>query len=183
MELRRQEPWVQADRIPPSVVAGNQTPSWAPPGAGRSEGFLLRGLGTAFIAVADDNHHHRIALLRALRATGHEVLHAAGPRSCESLIQESTQDIAALVCCAEMKEMYGFELARRVIQREPDIRILLVFRDSSDRQERDRASAHGYGHVLQSTSSRETCSQLARLLGSADPRDRSRHSTLVASRA
>jgi CheY-like chemotaxis protein len=134
------------------------------------------------IAVADDNDHHRMALLRALRAAGHEVLHAAGPRSCESLIQDSTQGIAALVCCAEMKEMSGFELARRVIQREPDMRVLLIFRDSSDRQERDGASVLGYGHVLHSTSPRETCSQLAHLLGSRDPRERLPHSTLVANR-
>lgn len=175
MELRRQEPWVQAGRIPSSVVAGSQAPSWAPTGAGRSEGGSLRGLATAFIAVADDNHHHRIPLLRALRDTGHDVLHAAGPRACERLIQESTHDIAALVCCAAMKEISGFELARRVIQRRPDIRVLLVFRDSSDRQDRDRASALGYAHVLQSTSPAEVCSQLARLLGAPDPADRRHH--------
>jgi CheY-like chemotaxis protein len=164
------------------VVAGNQAPSWAPPGACRSEGFSLRGLDTAFVAVADDNHHHRIPILRDLRATGHEVLHAAGPRSCERLIQDSTHDIAALVCCAEMKEMSGFELARRVIQRRPDIRVLLIFRDGSDRQERDRASSLGYAHVLQSTSPAEICSELARLLASPDPRDRLSHPNLVASR-
>jgi CheY-like chemotaxis protein len=182
MELRRQEPWVQADRIPPSVVAGNHEPSWAPPGACCSEGVSLRGSGRAFVAVADDNHHHRIPLLRALRAAGHEVLHAAGPRSCERLIQDSTHDIAALVCCTEMKEMSGFELARRVIQGRPDIRVLLVFRDDSDCQERDRASSLGYAQVLQSTSPTEICSRLARLLGSPDPRDRLPHSSLVASR-
>jgi hypothetical protein len=59
------------------------------------------------------------------------------------------------------------------------MRVLLIFRDSSDRQERDRASMLGYGHVLQSTSPREICSQLAHLLGSPDPRDRLLHSTLV----
>ena len=172
MELRRQEPWVQADRIPPSVVAGHHPPSWAPPGASCSEGVSLRGSGRAFVAVADDNHHHRIPLIRALRAAGHEVLHAAGPRSCERLIQDSTHKIGALVCCAEMKEMSGFEFARRVTQRNPDVRVLLILRECSDSQAMDRASALGYTHVLQSAGADEVCSVLTDLLGSTDARER-----------
>lgn len=175
MELRRQESWVQADKMPPSVIAGNQIPSWAPPGADCSESESVsppREVGTAFIAVADDNHHHRIPLIRALSAAGHRVLHAAGPGACERLLEGSTREITALVCCAEMKEMSGFELARRVIQRRPDIRVLLIFREDSDPRERDRAAALGYAEVVQSTSTDETCSRLARLLGALDPRDR-----------
>jgi DNA-binding NtrC family response regulator len=182
MELRRQDPWAQGGRIPPSVVAGNQAPSWAPPGASCSEGLSLPVLGAAFVAVADDNHHHRAPLLRALRASGHEVLHAPGPRTCERLIQDSTHKITALVCCAQMEEMSGFELARRVIQGRPDIRVLLILRDSSDSRAMDRASALGYAHASQSTSVDEVCSVLARLLGSADARERIRHSDLIASR-
>ena len=175
MDVHRHDPWAQGERIPLSVAIGSQSPSWAPAGARCSEGISRPALDAAFVAVADDNHDHLIPLLRALRASGHEVLNAAGPRSCERLVQDSTHEIAALVCRAEMKEMSGFALARRVIQRNPDVRVLLIFRDSSDGQGRDRASALGYAQASQSSSADEICSQLAGLLASVDFRDRLPH--------
>ena len=172
MERRRQDPWTQGDRVPLSVVTGSQAPSWAPAGAGCSERTSPPRLGAAFVALTDDDECRRIRLLTALRASGHAVLHAAGPRSCERLIQDSTHEIGALICCAEMKEMSGFEFARRAIQRNPDVRVLLILRESSDRHAMDRASALGYAHVLQSTGADEVCSVLAGLLGSTDERER-----------
>lgn len=166
MESCRQDPWAQGDRVPLSVVAGNQAPSWAPHGARCSEGVSRLRLGPAFVAVAHDDPRYRVPLLRALRASGHEVLHAAGPRSCERLIQDSTHEIDALVCCAGMEEMSGFELARRVIQGRPDIRVLLILRHSSDYQAVDRASALGYAHAFQSDGADQVCAVLARMLRS-----------------
>ena len=171
MEPRRQEPWVQADRTPQSVLVGNLAARRGALAASRAEDLSLHALGPALVAVADDDQHQPIPLLRALRVAGHEVFHAPGPRSCVRLVEDSTRPIVALVCCTEMKEMSGFELARRVIQRRPDIRVLLIFRDGSDNQDRARASALGYAHLVQSSSPREICSQLARLLGTLDPGD------------
>jgi hypothetical protein len=68
-----------------------------------------------------------------------------------------------------MKEMSGFELARRVIQSHADVRVLLIFRDGSDTRERDRASAFGYAHILRSANPREICSRLADLIGVPGP--------------
>lgn len=182
MEQRRQDPWTQGDRVPLSVATGSQTPSWTPAGAGCSGGTSPPRLGPTFVALGDDDERRRIGLLRALRASGHEVLHAAGPRSCERLIQDSTHKIGAVVCCAQMKEMSGFEFARRVIQRNPDVRVLLIFRECSDSLAMDRASALGYTHVLQSAGVDEVCSVLTGLLGSTCARERLNPSDLGATR-
>ena len=170
MELRRQGPWDQADRIPLSVVAGNRAQSWAPAGTGLPEPVALRDLASsAIVVVADDNHPHRIPLIRALRATGRALLHAADAGACERLVQHSNRDVVALVCCSEMKEMSGFELARRVIRTHADVRVLLIFEDGSDSRERDRASSFGYAHILRSASPREIRSRLADLIGVPGP--------------
>ena len=170
MELRRQGPWDQADRIPLSVVVGNRAQSWDPAGTGHLEPVAPRDFASsAIVVVADDNHPHQIPLIRALRATGRDVLHAADAGACERLVQHSPRDVVALVCCAEMKEISGFELARRVIQSHADVRVLLIFEGRSDPRERDRASSFGYAHILRSANHREICSRLADLIGVPGP--------------
>jgi hypothetical protein len=166
MELRRHGPWDQADRIPLSVVVGNRAQSWAPAGADHLEPLALRDLASsAIVVVAGDDHPHLIPLIRALRAIGREVLHVADAGACERLVQDSPRGVVALVCCAEMKEISGFELARRVIQSHADVRVLLILGDGSDSRERDRASSFGYAHILGSANPREICSRLADLIG------------------
>src|SRR5258706_4908630 len=80
------------------------------------------------VLLVDDNHHHRIPLVRALREQKYNVLYAAsGPRG-EDLSRTSLDEIDALVICAEMKRMGGFELARRLRRARPEIGVLMMCR-------------------------------------------------------
>jgi PleD family two-component response regulator len=97
-------------------------------------------LGRGFtVLLVDDNHHHRIPLLRALREQGHSVLYAADGVSGDALCRASQLEIDALVACADMKRMCGFELARRVGRMRPEVQVLLMWRHF----ERPRRSIHG----------------------------------------
>src|SRR5687768_9373599 len=60
------------------------------------------------VLLVDDNHYHRIPLVRALRNQKYDVLYAAsGPRG-EELSRTWRHEIDALVVCADMKRMGGF---------------------------------------------------------------------------
>ena len=73
------------------------------------------------VLLVDDNHQHRIPLVRALRDQQHNVLYAAsGDRGAE-LFRTSLREIDALVACSEMKRLDGFDLARRVRLASPEI--------------------------------------------------------------
>jgi DNA-binding response OmpR family regulator len=78
------------------------------------------------VLLIDDNHQHRIPLLRALRAERYEVLYAADGAGGEELFRTSLREIDALIACAAMRRMSGFELARRVRSARPAIAVLLM---------------------------------------------------------
>jgi len=84
------------------------------------------------VVLVDDNHHHRIPLLRALRAAGYNVLHAADGARGEDLFLTSLREPEALIACAEMRRMSGFELARRIRSTLPGIAVLLMSRSAID---------------------------------------------------
>ena len=78
------------------------------------------------VLLIDDNHQHRIPLLRALRAEKYDVLYAADGARGEELFRTSLREIDALIACAAMRRMSGFELARRVRSARPGIAVLLM---------------------------------------------------------
>ena len=78
------------------------------------------------VLLIDDNHHHRIPILRALRAERYDVLYAADGARGEELFRASLREIDALIACAAMRRMSGFELARRVRSARPEIAVLLM---------------------------------------------------------
>ena len=93
------------------------------------------------VLLVDDNHHHRIPLLRALRAERYNVLYAADGARGEDLFRTSLREIDALIACAEMRRMSGFELARRVRSARPEIAVLLMCRSFTSPEHADRPRA------------------------------------------
>jgi CheY-like chemotaxis protein len=123
------------------------------------------GRGSTVLLV-DDNHHHRIPLLRALREQGHNVLYAADGVSGDALCQASQLDIDALVACADMKRMCGFELARRVGRMRPEVRVLLMWRQVQGPEEAQRADENGYAGIAEPFTPEQLCRRLTGLLAS-----------------
>jgi DNA-binding response OmpR family regulator len=124
-------------------------------------------LGRGFtVLLVDDNHHHRIPLLRALREQGHNVLYAADGVSGDALCQASQLDIDALVACADMKRMCGFELARRVARMRPEVRVLLMWRHFEGPEEAHRAYERGYAGIEEPFTPEQLCRRLTGLLAS-----------------
>ena len=116
------------------------------------------------VLLVDDNHDHRIPLLRALRDQKHTVLYAADGASGENLFQTSQLEIDALVACADMKRMCGFELARRVARMRPEVRVLLMWRHFEGPEEAQRAYEHGYAGIEEPFTPEQLCRRLTGLL-------------------
>jgi DNA-binding response OmpR family regulator len=125
---------------------------------------LGRGFTVLFV---DDNHHHRIPLLRALRERGHKVLYAADGVSGDALCRASQLEIDALVACAEMKRMCGFELARRVVRMSPEVQVLLMWRHFERSEEAHRAYERGYAGIEEPFTAEQLCRRLTGLLASS----------------
>lgn len=127
----------------------------------------LPALGRAFtVLLVDDNHRHRIPLLRALREQGHNVLYAADGVSGDALCRASQLDIDALVACADMKRMCGSELARRVGRMRPEVRVLLMWRHFEGPEEAHRAYERGYAGIEEPFTPEQLCRRLTGLLAS-----------------
>jgi CheY-like chemotaxis protein len=118
------------------------------------------------VLLVDDNHHHRIPLLRALREQGYSVLYAADAVSGDALCRASQLEIDALVACADMKRMCGFELARRVGRMRPEVRALLMWRHFERPEEAHRAYEHGYAGIEEPFTPEQLCRRLTGLLAS-----------------
>ena len=116
------------------------------------------------VLLVDDNPHHRIPLLRALRDQGHSVLHAADGASGETLCRASRLEIDALVASADMKRMCGFWLARRVVRMRPEVRVLLMWRHFEGPEEAHRAYERGYAVIEEPFTPEELCRRLTGLL-------------------
>jgi two-component system cell cycle sensor histidine kinase/response regulator CckA len=128
---------------------------------------LHPALGRAFtVLLVDDNHHHRIPLLRALREQGYNVLYAADGVSGDALCHESQLEIDALIACADMKRMCGSELARRVGRMRPDVRVLVMWRHFEGPEEAHRAYEHGYAGIEEPFTPEQLCRRLTGLLAS-----------------
>jgi two-component system cell cycle sensor histidine kinase/response regulator CckA len=118
------------------------------------------------VLLVDDDHHHRIPLLRALREQGHNVLYAADGVAGDALCQESQLEIDALVASADMKRMCGSELARRVGRMRPDVRVLLMWRHFEGPEAAHRAYEHGYAGIEEPFTPEQLCCRLTGLLAS-----------------
>jgi CheY-like chemotaxis protein len=153
--------------------SGSRCSSRAPPEASRHPALrLVAQLAPApqrpfGVLLVDDNSHHRIPLLRALRDQGHSVLHAADGASGETLCRASQLEIDALVACADMKRMCGCELARRVVRMRPEVRVLLMWRHFAGPEEAHRAYGRGYAVIEEPFTPEELCRRLTGLLGSS----------------
>ena len=124
------------------------------------------------VMLVDDNHQHRIPLVRALRAQNHNVLYAASGARGEDLFQTSRLEIDALVACVEMKSMNGFELARRLRRVRPGIGVLLMCRRFANLEEADRARARGYPLIEEPFTPEQLCRRLMDVLSTAPEKPR-----------
>ena len=121
------------------------------------------------VLLVDDNHHHRIPLVRALRSEKHNVLYAAAGDRGEDLFRTSLREIDALVACSEMRRMGGFELARRVRRASPEIAVLLMSTHSASPEDAHRALEHGYALIEEPFTPEQLCRRLMSVLASARP--------------
>jgi len=116
------------------------------------------------VLLIDDCHHHRIPLLRALRAEGYDVLYAADGVRGEELSRTSLREIEALIACAEMKRMSGSELARRVRMARPNIAVLLMRGSQARRERAGRASQSVFPAIEEPFTPDELMRRLAEVL-------------------
>ena len=118
------------------------------------------------VLLVDDNHHHRIPLVRALRDQKHNVLYAAAGDRGEDLFRTSLSEIDALVACTDMRRMGGFELARRVRRASPEIGVLLMCTRLASPEVAPRALEQGYALIEEPFTPEELCRRLIGVLAS-----------------
>jgi CheY-like chemotaxis protein len=118
------------------------------------------------VLLVDDNHHHRIPLVRALRGHKYNVLYAAsGPRG-DDLSRTWRHEIDALVACADMKRMGGFELARRLRRARPEIGVLMMYRHSASPEDARIALERGFAMIEEPFTPEDLCRRLTGVLAS-----------------
>jgi DNA-binding response OmpR family regulator len=154
-----------ASKVSEPVLPSRAPPKWPRYPALRLVGQPVAAPQRSFgVLLVDDNPHHRIPLLRALRDQGHRVLHAADGASGETLCRASQLEIDALVACADMKRMCGCELARRVVRMRPEVRVLLMWRHFAGPEAACRAYDRGYAVIEEPFTPEELCRRLTGLL-------------------
>jgi CheY-like chemotaxis protein len=123
------------------------------------------------VLLIDDNHHHRIPLLRALRAERYDVLYAADGARGEDLFRTSPHEIDALIAPAEMRHMSGFELARRVRSARPEIAVLLMCRSFTSADHADSPFERGFPVIEEPFNPEQLTRRLAELLAASPSTD------------
>ena len=125
------------------------------------------------VLLIDDNHHHRIPLLRALCAERYDVLYAADGARGEDLSWTSPREIDALIACAEMRWMSGFDLARRVRSARPEIAVLLMCRSSTSPgpEHADRSFEHDFAVLEEPFTPEQLTRRLAEVLAESQSKD------------
>ena len=123
------------------------------------------------VLLVDDNHHHRIPLVRALRGQKYDVLFAAsGPRG-EDLSRTWRHGIDALVACADMNHMGGFELARRLRRARPEIGVLMMCPYSASPEDAWIVLARGFAMIEEPFTPEDLCRRLTGVLASRPSTD------------
>ena len=87
----------------------------------------------ASVLVVDDDEHVREAVSRVLAAAGHEVRVAATARSAMDAIASHAAEADLLLTDVVMPDMPGTELAARLRERRPDLRVLFMSGHDDDR--------------------------------------------------
>jgi DNA-binding response OmpR family regulator len=123
------------------------------------------------VLLVDDNHHHRIPLLRALRADRYDVLYAADGARGEDLFRTSDREIDALLACAEMRRMSGFELARRVRSARPEVSVLLMSRSFTSPEHAQNPSERGFPVIEEPFTPEQLTRRLAEVLAATRRED------------
>jgi CheY-like chemotaxis protein len=123
------------------------------------------------VLLIDDHHHHRIPLLRALRAERYNVLYAADGARGEDLSRTSLRQIDALIACAEMRRMSGFELARRVRSARPEIAVLLMCGSSASPEHADNPFARGFPVIEEPFTPEQLTHRVAEVLAASRSKD------------
>jgi DNA-binding response OmpR family regulator len=123
------------------------------------------------LLLVDDNHHHRIPLLKALRAERYDVLYAADGARGEDLSQTSLREIDALIVCAEMRRMSGFELARRVRSARPEISVLLMCRSFTSPEHADSSFERGFPVIEEPFTPEQLTRRLAEVIAASRSTD------------
>jgi DNA-binding response OmpR family regulator len=81
---------------------------------------------SATILVVDADSSHRQSMRRALRAEGYRVLEALDYRGAENIQQQHRGQVDLLVTAISLPGGNGYELARTLVDVEPDLKVLLV---------------------------------------------------------
>jgi CheY-like chemotaxis protein len=123
------------------------------------------------VLLVDDNHHHRIPLLRALRAETYNVLYAADGARGEDLFRTSLREIDALIACGEMRRMSGFELARSVRSARPEIAVLLMGRPLTSPERADSPFERGFPVIEEPFAPEQLTRRLAEVLAASRSKD------------
>ena len=82
--------------------------------------------GTPTILVVDADSPHRQSMRRALRAEGYRVLEAADYRGALNVQQQHCGQIDLLLTAISLPGGNGYELARALLDVEPDLKVLFV---------------------------------------------------------
>jgi DNA-binding response OmpR family regulator len=80
----------------------------------------------ATILVVDADSSHRQSIRRVLRAEGYRVLEAADYRAAENVQQQHRGQVGLVLTAISLPGGNGYELAKALVDLEPDIKVLFV---------------------------------------------------------
>jgi CheY-like chemotaxis protein len=78
------------------------------------------------VLVVEDENAVRYIMARTLRECGYTVLEAAGGPQALEILQEQGAPVNLIIADVVMPQMSGRELAKRVLERRPDVPILFT---------------------------------------------------------
>jgi CheY-like chemotaxis protein len=85
-----------------------------------------RVTGSETILLAEDEEHIRRLASRVLRSRGYTVIEASDGESALKAVRELAGSLDLLITDVGMPEMSGEELARRVVEQRPGVRVLFI---------------------------------------------------------
>src|SRR5262250_1965805 len=78
------------------------------------------------ILIVDDEMEDRQLMKATLEATGYKVLDASNSHSAENIFAQHSQDIDLLIADVSLPDYNGCELAKSLLEVNPDLKVLLV---------------------------------------------------------
>lgn len=94
--------------------------------SGKTSGPISASGGGVTILVADDETHLRQAVVEILRSTGYTVFEAQTAMEAANIAEQSVKKLDILLTDVVMPGLRGPELARRVSQRHPGVRVVYM---------------------------------------------------------